>query len=120
MQVLILFLKPFVRAELFSSPEHKVLKLSFCDRFLSVVRACVRPSVRASVNFPLKRHLLNNHWANFNETSQEYSLGEALPKLLKSFLSVAEYGREAPKRVFKVNFSKNLLLQNHKAQSLDI
>ena len=33
----------------FSSPEHKVLKVSFCDGPLSVVhRPCVRPCVRAS------------------------------------------------------------------------
>jgi len=34
---------------LISSPEHKVLQVSFCDGPLSVVhRQCVRPSVRAS------------------------------------------------------------------------
>ena len=33
----------------FSSPEHNVLEVSFCDGPLSVVhRPCVRPSVRAS------------------------------------------------------------------------
>ena len=33
------------RGHIFSSPEHNVLKVSFSDRAMSVVRACVRPSV---------------------------------------------------------------------------
>ena len=40
----------FREEDFFSSPEHKVLKVSYCDGELSVVhRPSVRPSVRASV-----------------------------------------------------------------------
>ena len=55
----------------FSSPEHKVLMVSFCDRPMSSVR-----------NF-FKHLLLLNHWANLDETWQGWSFGEALPKLFK-------------------------------------
>ena len=37
-----------VVCQLFSSPEHKVLKVSFCDGPLSIIHVCVRASVRAS------------------------------------------------------------------------
>ena len=57
--------------KLFSSPEHKVLIVSFCDRPMSVVH-----------NF-FKHLLLLNHWANLDETWQRCSLGEALPKLFQ-------------------------------------
>ena len=62
----------------FSSPEHKVLMVSFCDRPMSGVR---RPSCVVH-NF-CKHLLLLNHWANLDETWQGCSLGEALPKLFK-------------------------------------
>ena len=52
---------------LFSSPEHKVLMVSFCDRPISVVH-----------NF-FKHRLLLNHWANLDETLQGCSFGEAQP-----------------------------------------
>ena len=60
----------------FSSPEHMVLRMSFCDRLSSIVRACVRQQL-------LKQHLPFNHLSNFNETLQECSLHDALPKLFK-------------------------------------
>ena len=44
---------------IFSSPEHKVLMVSFCDRPMSVVH-----------NF-FKHVLLLNHWANLDETLQD-------------------------------------------------
>ena len=79
----------------FSSPEHNVLRGSYCDRSSSVVRPSVRPSVCPSVcpsicpsvnNF-FKNLLLQNQKANLDKTWQECSLGEALQKLLKEFNS---------------------------------
>ena len=57
-------------SHVFSSPEHKVLMVSFCDRPMSVV-------------YNFFKHLLLNHWANLDETWQGCSLGEALPKFFK-------------------------------------
>jgi len=65
----------------FSSPEHKVLKESFCDGPLFVVRPCVN-------NF-FKLLLLWNHPLGFDQTAQEGSLGGPLPKLFKPFQLVA-------------------------------
>ena len=67
----------------FSSPEHNVLRGSYCDRSSSGVR----PSVRPSVNNFFKNLLLQNQKANLDKTWQECSLGEALQKLLKEFNS---------------------------------
>ena len=64
-----------------SSPEHKVLKLSFCNGPLSVVRPCVN-------NF-FKQLLLWNHSLDFDQTLQEWSLGDPLTKLFKPFQLVA-------------------------------
>jgi len=66
----------------------------FCDRPLSVVncpcvRACVRASLRPCVNNFFKQHLLWNHLLDFDQTSQEWSLGGPLSKLLKPFQLVA-------------------------------
>ena len=46
-------------------------------------RASVRPSVRASVNFFFKKLLLRNYWLDFNQISQEYSLGGPLSNSFK-------------------------------------
>ena len=54
----------------FSSPELKA-QVSFSDHLSSVV--C--PSVRLSVNFSYFRLLLQNHWANFNQTWHKASMG---------------------------------------------
>ena len=62
---------------IFSSPEHKVHMVSFCDRSMSGVR---RP---LCVFHNFFKHLLLNYWANLDETWQVCSLGEALPKLLE-------------------------------------
>ena len=62
----------------FSSPEHKVLMVSFCDRPMSGVR-----SSSCIVHNFFKHLLLLNHWASLDETWQGCSLGEALPKLFK-------------------------------------
>ena len=63
---------------LFSSPEHKVLMVSFCDRPMSSVR---RPSCVVH-NF-FKHLLLLNHWSNLDEAWQGCFLDKALPKFLK-------------------------------------
>ena len=72
---------------LFSSPEHNVLRESYCDRSSSGVRPSVHLSVRPSVNNFFKNLLLQNQKANLDKTWQECSLGEALQKLLKEFNS---------------------------------
>ena len=66
----------------FSSPEHNVLRGSYCDRSSSGVRPSICPSVN---NF--FKNLLQNQKANLDKTWQECSLGEALQKLLKEFNS---------------------------------
>jgi hypothetical protein len=59
-----------------SSPELKA-QVSFSDRPLSGVRLSVRPSVCLSVCKLLHfRLLLQNRWANFNQTWHKSSLGE--------------------------------------------
>ena len=68
----------------FSSPEHEVLKVRYCDRSLSVVRL-------SGVNFCFKRLLLQNCWTDFEILSQKCSLGDSLPKLLKRFRSAEQY-----------------------------
>jgi len=59
--------------------------VSFCDRSMSGVR---RPSVRASVNNFFKQYLWNRLF-DFDQTSQEWSLGGPLSKLFKPFQLVA-------------------------------
>ena len=70
----------------FSSPELKA-QVSFSDRLPFVVCLSVRPSVRLfvrlSVNFSYFRLLLQNHWANFNQTWQKASLGGGDSSLFK-------------------------------------
>ena len=83
----------------FSSPEHNVLIVSFCDRPMSVVH-----------NF-FKHLLLLNHWANLDETWQGCSLGEVLPKLFKrlnrpiTLVAVATKRKKKNSKIFE-----NLLL----------
>jgi len=56
---------------LFSSPENKVLRVSFCDCPLSVVRQCVSAfSLFHSNDFFSK----STHWPNFTEMIPEWSL----------------------------------------------
>ena len=63
---------------LFSSPELKA-QVSFSDHLWSVV--C--PSVCPSVNFSHFHLLLQNYWANFNQTWHKASLGKGDSSLLK-------------------------------------
>ena len=81
----------------FSSPEHKVLMVSFCDCPMSGV-----------VHNFFKHLLLLKHWANLDETWQGCSLGEALPKLFKRLNSSHNsgcHGNEKNSKTFE-----NLLL----------
>ena len=65
------------------------LKVSFCDHSPSAV-VVVRMSVRPSTIF--KQHLLLNHWLDFDQTSQEWSLVGPLSNLFKWFRSIAYLG----------------------------
>jgi len=74
--------------QFFSSPEHEVLSellWSFNVRRPSSVHASVRPCVN---NFFKQHHLFNLLW-EFDQTSQEWSLGGPLSKLFKPFQLVA-------------------------------
>ena len=62
----------------FSSPEPKT-PVSFSDQNLSVVVVVVV----VVVNFSHFHLLLQNHWANFNQTWHKSFLGEGNPSLLK-------------------------------------
>ena len=77
---------PINRRSFFSSTEHKVLRVSYCDRPMFGV---CRP---LSVNNIFKHLLLLNHWANLDETWQGCSLGKALQKLFKRFNSIHNSG----------------------------
>ena len=83
---------------LFSSPEHKVLMVSFCDRPMSGVH-----------NF-FKHLLLQNHWANLDGTWQGCSLGEALPKLFKGLNSNHNSGCHGNQKEKNSKIFENLLL----------
>ena len=72
---------------IFSSPEHEVLMVSYCDQSLSVVRALS--------TFCFKQLLLQNGLTDFEIILQEGSLGDPLPKLLKLFCSVEQDGRQS-------------------------
>ena len=77
----------FMYFHFFSSPEHKVLMVSYCDQSLSVVRALS--------TFCFKQLLLQNHLTDFKIILQEGSLGDPLPKLLKPFRSIEQDGRQS-------------------------
>ena len=81
-----------------TSPEHKVLMVSFCDRPMSVVH-----------NF-FKHLLLLKHWANLDETWQGCSLGEALPKLFKRLNSSHNSGCHGNHNEKNSKIFENLLL----------
>ena len=104
----------------FSSPEHKVLRGSYCDRSSSGVRPSICPCVRPSVNNFFKNLLLQNQKANLDKTWQECSLGEALQKFLKEFNSNKNSGCHGNKMAENGKKSKNLLVTNHKAGSIHI
>ena len=68
------------------------LKVSYCDHSPSVV-VVVRLSVRPFTIF--KQHLLLNHWWDFDQISQEWSLVDPLLKLYKWFRSIAYLGHRS-------------------------
>ena len=83
----------------FSSPEHKVLMVSFCDCPMSGVRRA-----SCAVHNFIKHLLLLNHRANLDETWQGCSLGEALPKLFKRLNSNHNsgcHGNQKEKKIAK-------------------
>ena len=86
-----------ISAYIFSSPEHKVLKVSYCDHPVSGVRrqssVVRRPS--CVVNNSFKAHLLLNYWTNFKIISHKCSPEAPLPKLLKWFRSAEKNGRQS-------------------------
>jgi len=107
---------------LFSSPEHNVLKVSFCDGPLSVVhRPCVRPSVRSSVRqqfllttSPLKP--LIGFWPNFTGMIPGWS-----PIKVVQTVPVGCISRSRGQKIdFQNAIFKNLLVRNYKAQSFYI
>ena len=81
----------------FSSPEHRVLKVSYCDHPVSGVRrqssVVRRPS--CVVNNSFKAHLLLNYWTNFKIISHKCSPEAPLPELLKWFRSAEQNGRQS-------------------------
>jgi len=94
----------------FSSPDHKVLKVSFCDGPWSVVH---RPSVYACVrpwfNNTFKQILFLNRSLDFDQTSQERSLGDPIPKLFKPLQLIASVGKGIKNS--KGNFHKSSCLK---------
>ena len=73
----------FIRyLSIFSSPE-LIAQVSFSDYLSSVVCLSVRMSVRPSVNFSQFHLLLQNHWANLNQTWHKASLGKGDSSLFK-------------------------------------
>ena len=78
-----------LRGLLFSSLEHKVLKVSYCDHPIS--------SVRLNCFF---KHLLN-HWASLGETRQGSSLGEACSKNLMPPITVVAIATKKKKKISK-------------------
>ena len=61
--------------------------VSYCDQSLSVVRVLS--------TFCFKQLLLQNDWRDFEIISQEGSLGDPLPNLLKPFCSVEQDVRQS-------------------------
>ena len=86
----------------FRSPEHKVLRVSYCDRPMSGVLRL------SSVNNFFKYLLLLNHSANLDETRQGCSLGEALQQMFKNLIPSITLVAMATKRK-KCKIFENLL-----------
>ena len=84
------------------------LKVSFCDHSPSVV-IVIRMSVRPSTIFK-QQHLLN-HWLDFDQTSEEWSLVGPLSKLFKWFPCISR--SQELKIDFITKNLKNLLVRNH-------
>ena len=79
----------------------------------SSVCLSVCPSIRLSVNFSHFHLLLQNHWANFNQTWHKASLGEGNSSLFKRRALPFSKGRYLRNIKNTLTKFKNLLLQNH-------
>ena len=82
------------------------LKVRYCDHSLSVRRLSVHPQ-------SFTQHLLLNHWLEFDQTSQEWSLVGPLSKLFKWFRSIAYLGSQELKIDFLTKKLKNLPIRSH-------
>ena len=81
-------------SDIFSSPEPKAQgKVLWSLTVRRRRRPSVRPSVRPFTIF--KQHLLLNHWLDFDQISQEWSLVDPLSKLFKWFRSIAYLGHRS-------------------------
>jgi len=90
-----------------------------CSGWAIVTGLCPSFVARRSSIFLLKRLLLWNRFMDFDQTSQDWSLGSPLPKLFKWFSLVASVGHWT-KKGFQNAIFKNLLVWNYKAQSFHI
>ena len=79
--------------------------VTYCDRILSVV---VHHS--SCVNFLHFRHLLKNHWANFNQTWSQASVPKGASKLQNLWSPPPGGPRGGAKTIEKRVIFKNLLL----------
>jgi len=109
----------FGQTGIFSSPEHKVLKVSFCDGPLSVVHyLSVRPSVCACVRQQLLTtstlKLLFGFWPNFTGMIPVWSPINVVQTFPVGCISWSR----AQKIGFQNAIFKNLLVRNYKAQSI--
>ena len=91
-----------------NSPELKA-QVSFADHLSSVVCLSVCPPIKFS-HFHL---LLQNHWANFNQTWYMAYLGKVDSILFKWRSTSFSKGRELWNSKNTLKTLKNLLLQNH-------
>ena len=79
----------YIVCSFFSSPEPKAQG----ELLWSLTVRHRRPSVRPFTIF--KQHLLLNHWLDFDQISQEWSLVDTLSKLFKWFRSIAYLGHRS-------------------------
>ena len=68
------------------------LKVNYCDQYLSVAPPSISLSVRQLF---LQTTSLLDQWTDFKIILQKCSLGDPLPKLLKSFRSTEQNGNQS-------------------------
>ena len=90
--------------------------------FFIVLSSSVCPYVHLSVRLLTIsfKNLLQNQMANLDKTWQECSLDEALQKLFKNLIPSKTLVAMATKWLKMVEIFKNLLVTNHKAESIHI
>ena len=99
---------------LFRSPEHKVLKVSFCAGPLSIVRACVRTSTISLNNISSEPTYWI--WPNFTGMFPGWS-----PTKVVQIVPVGCLSRSRGQKIgFQNAILKNLLVWNYNAQSFHI